>query len=460
VPCTELFVDERTSRDVVAEARAPMGVVEEVFMRPSRGLSSAPRVLASERVFVEGGARRSPRVRGSGPAIACVLASWLLLGCEEKAHQAPTSSAAPRVAESAEAHADEPEHEELPKRVHLSKEVIEAAKISTAEVAREALHAVIELPGEISADPDRTARVSVPVPGRIERVMIAEGKLVKQGELLAVVRVADLADRQAAFASASARAQAARANASRLGPLSDKGLTTAQTFADAKAQAEALEAEARAAAERLHTLGLGTSGKSASLLELRAPIAGTVVMRDAVIGQPVSPDHPIATLVDLSAVWFLGRVFESELSRVQVGASAEVELNAYGKERFLGRIELIGRQIDPVARTVVARIGLENRGELLRLGLFGIARISSGEAQKGAPALVVPRSAITEIDGKPIVFVRHPDDDFELHPIVLGRAALGKVEVLSGLREKEAVVVEGVFTLKSLVLKSTIAEDE
>ena len=165
-------------------------------------------------------------------------------------------------------------------------------------------------------------------------------------------------------------------------------------------------------------------------------------------------------LVDLDAVWFLGRVFESDLARVRAGADAEVQLNAYGAERFTGKIELIGRQIDPVARTVVARIGLQNRGDLLRLGLFGIARISGGEAQKGPPALVVPRSAITEIDGKSIVFVRHPDDDFELHEIVLGRSALGKVEVLSGLREKEAVVVEGVFTLKSLVLKSTLAEDE
>ncbi len=73
---------------------------------------------------------------------------------------------------------------------------------------------------------------------------------------------------------------------------------------------------------------------------------------------------------------------------------------------------------------------------------------------------MVPRSAVAEINSKPVVFVRHPDDDFELHPVVLGHAALGKVEVLSGLREGEEVVVDGAFTLKSLVLKSTFAEEE
>lgn len=364
-------------------------------------------------------------------------------------------------AEAADAaHEDEPEHEELPKRVHLSREVIEAAKIETAPVAREALVAVIELPGEITADPDKTARVATPIAGRIERVSFAEGAAVKARDLLAVVRVPDLADRQAAFATASARAGAARANARRLEALAASGLASAQELSDARASAAALEAEAAAAAERLRALGLGASGKAGSLIELRAPIGGTVVSRDAVVGQSVDPEHPIASIVDLGEVWFLGRVFENDLARVQMGARAEVELNAYPRERFDGRIELVGRQIDPVARTVTARVRLANRGDLLRLGLFGAARISAGGPQKGEALLVVRRSAVTEIGGKSVVFVRHPDDDFELHEVVLGRAALGKVEVLSGLREGENVVVSGAFTLKSLVLKSTIAEEE
>ena len=67
---------------------------------------------------------------------------------------------------------------------------------------------------------------------------------------------------------------------------------------------------------------------------------------------------------------------------------------------------------------------------------------------------------MTDIGGKTVVFVRHADDDFELHDVTLGDSALGKVEVLNGLREGELVVTEGVFTLKSVVLKSTLAEDE
>src|SRR5262249_23072261 len=144
--------------------------------------------------------------------------------------------------------------------------------------------------------------------------------------------------------------------------------------------------------------------------------------------------QPIATIADLSEVWFLGRVFEKDLGRLKIGAKAEVELNAYPNERFDGRIVYLGRQIDPVARTVTARIPLVNRNDLLRLGLFGTARVFTGEERNKQAVLVVPRSALTEIGDKDVAFVRHADNDFELHEVVLGEAALGKVEIVNGLR--------------------------
>jgi cobalt-zinc-cadmium efflux system membrane fusion protein len=64
------------------------------------------------------------------------------------------------------------------------------------------------------------------------------------------------------------------------------------------------------------------------------------------------------------------------------------------------------------------------------------------------------------VAGKDVVFVRQPDGDFELHHVTAGRSADGRVEILGGLRAAEDVVVEGVFTLKSTVLKSTFGEEE
>ncbi|HEY0463909.1 MAG TPA: hypothetical protein VGC79_06855, partial [Polyangiaceae bacterium] len=77
-----------------------------------------------------------------------------------------------------------------------------------------------------------------------------------------------------------------------------------------------------------------------------------------------------------------------------------------------------------------------------------------------ASVLVVPRAAVTEIADKTVVFVQQADGDYDVHEVVLGQEALGKVRVVSGLRERELVVVDGVFTLKSAVMKNSFGEAE
>lgn len=382
-----------------------------------------------------------------------------LTGCPKGGNK-EERTAPPKAAEKtdAAAHRDEPEHEELPKRVHLSKDVIADAKIQTAAAVKEILAVTLSLPGEISADPDKSARVSTPVAGRLVDVRFKEGSTIKKGDVLAVVRVPEIGKVRAAYNATTAKAAAARANAERLGSLGEKGLASKQESVSSKAEADALEAEARALNEQLGALGMGSAGGGSELV-LRAPVSGIVVTRDALVGQPITAEQTIALIADLSEAWFLGRVFEKDLGRLKLGAKADVQLNAYPKERFDGSVEYLGRQIDPVARTVTARIRLTNRGDLLRIGLFGAARVSTEEEGKGA-VLVVPRTAVTEVAGKPVAFVRHADDDFELHDVILGESSLGKVEIVNGLREGEQVVVEGVFTLKSAVLRGTIAEEE
>ncbi|HEX6241141.1 MAG TPA: efflux RND transporter periplasmic adaptor subunit [Polyangiales bacterium] len=398
---------------------------------------------------------RAGRARRARTWRATALACALLVACVQERAEPPTP--APRRAQVEQA---AHEHEDLPSRVRLAPDVLAAARIEWDKVTREALAVTVPLPGEIVADPDRSARVASPIAGRLERVSFREGQSVSKDQLLAVVRVPDLGKLRSNLAATLARAKAARLNAERMANLAKQRLAPEQALLDALATAEALEVEARAAAEQITALGLSAQGGGASQLQLRAPLAGIVVARNAVVGQPLTADEVIADIVDLSEVWFLGRVFEKDLGRLRLNAAAEVQLNAYPGERFSGTIEYIGRQVDPVARPVTARIRLANQGDLLRVGLFGTAKVSSGEATAAAPTLVVPRSALTEVAGKPVVFVRRGAGDFELHQLTLGESAAGKVEVVAGLQEGEEVVVQGVFTLKSAVLKSTFAEEE
>ncbi len=360
-------------------------------------------------------------------------------------------------------HNDEPEaHEKLPTRVRLPVKVIAAAGIKTAPVKAEVLPATVDLSGEIAADPDRSARIAARVSGRIAEVRFKEGGRVKAGQVMAVIESPDLAHARAAYTAVSARAASARLNARRFKALADKALASGQEASAAEAEAASLEAEVTAARQTLAAFGPGLADAldASSRLAIRTPIAGAVLSRDAVIGQAVAADHVIANVGDLDRVYFLGRLFEKDLARIRAGARAEVRLNAYPREVFEGTVETVGKQLDPAARTVIARIALANHDDLLKVGLFGNARVAVGEDSRGTRRLVVPLSAITLLADRSVVFVHHADGDFEVHPVTLGRTAAGKAEVLTGLRENEQVVVEGAFSLKSAVLKSTFGEEE
>jgi cobalt-zinc-cadmium efflux system membrane fusion protein len=391
----------------------------------------------------------------------------VLVGCSERRGGSPKAESDRRPSsERADAKAatgsEEAEgHEGLPSRVHLTAEVIQAARIRTAPATTDSLPATVDLTGEIAADPDRSARLAARVAARIVEVRVKEGDRVKAGQVVAILESPEVARARAALTAANARAQSARLNVQRLKNLEARSLASGQELATAQAEAAALDAEAAAARQTLGVFGpTGEQAQGGSArLVLRSPLAGFILARDAVPGQSVDPEHVVAVVGDLERAYFLGRLFEKDLSRVKVGAIAEVRLNAYPNEAFAGSVETIGKQLDPAARTVTARVLVSNHRDLLKVGLFGTARVVTGPATTQGKHLVVPLSAVTRVGEKNVVFVRQPDGEFQVHPVIVGNTAASRVEILGGLREGEVVVVDGVFTLKSAILKGTFGEE-
>lgn len=354
---------------------------------------------------------------------------------------------------------EEPEHEELPSVVKLTSDVQKAAHVASAPAKRKRLAATVELNGQVIPDPDRIALLGARMPGRVERVLVREGDSVRAGQVVAVVTSHELAKLRAAHAAAASRARAARANASRLRALAKDGLGSEQEAMTAEAEAAAAEGEREVQAQGIRAAGAPLEARGdPSLLELVAPIAGQVVQREAVPGQAVEPNHTLVTVADLSHVFFQAQLFEKDLAQLAEGAAAEVRLNGYPEVVLRARVARIASQIDPQARTLTARLALLDPASPVRLGLYGTARVSlqSAEAHEH---VVVPLSAVTEIGDRKVVFVQHEDGEFQVHDVKLGPSAGGDIAVLSGLDDGERVVVSGVHTLKSAVLKSTMAEE-
>lgn len=362
---------------------------------------------------------------------------------------------------SAADHDDETEeHESLPSRVRLAPKVVAAAGIKTAPVVIESLPQTVSLTGELISDPDRTAKITARVAGRITDVFFREGDRVKAGALLAVMESSELARARAGYASAQAKARSARQNLDRLQRVATKGLASGQEIAAAEAEAQTLDSEVRAARQTLLAFGAVAEAGDGARMELRTPVAGFVLSRDAIRGQSVTAEHVAFVVADLEKAYFTARLFEKDVARVKPGATAEVRLNAYPGEVLVGPVEAVGRALDPSSRTVLARIAVKNRSDLLKVGLFGTALVVVPDEIARAPRPVVPFSAITKIGDQDTVFIRQADGDFDVHKVTLGRSAAGKVEIVTGVRVGEQVVTDGVFTLKSAVLKSTFGEED
>ncbi len=346
----------------------------------------------------------------------------------------------------------------VPKRISIAERVATDSGLQVAAVEMAALPATVELIGEVAADPDRMAKVSVRVTGRLVEVKFQEGQRVAAGDVLASIESGEVARVRAELSSTSTRADAAHKRVERLAKLLEAGTASAQDLESARAEANVLDADVAAARQTLASIGGG--GGATARLQIRAPFAGVVLKRDGVVGQPVSADHVIAEIVDLDHAIFLARLFEHDLSRVHEGATAEVRLDAYPDIAFPGKVITIGRQVEPVARAVLSRIEIHDKDALLKIGLFGTVVVVIPDPTTMPLVPVVPANAVTKIDDKPVVFVEVGKREFETRSVELGHAAEGKVEIVKGLKAGDRVAFAGIFTLKSLALKSTFGEED
>jgi cobalt-zinc-cadmium efflux system membrane fusion protein len=218
---------------------------------------------------------------------------------------------------------------------------------------------------------------------------------------------------------------------------------------EAEAAFRAAEAEVRAATAAMQALGAAddaTAGDG-SLFYLRSPVAGRVLERRAILGQYADPSSALFTIADLSRVWVVAQAFERDAINVQSGSIGHVTLAALPGREFDGRVAMVGRQVEPGSRTLPVRIEVANSSGLLRPGMSASSRLEvAGESRS---ILAVPAAALQRVGNRWLAFVPRAETEYEMRPVGRGRDLGNDVEVVSGLKAGETVVVEGAFLLKA-----------
>jgi cobalt-zinc-cadmium efflux system membrane fusion protein len=365
-----------------------------------------------------------------------------------------------------------------PDVIVLNEAALKNSSITVEPVQTTTRQEKVNAPGLIALDETRTARVGSLQEGLILETPAQVGDRVRAGQLLALMHGHAMHDAWAGYRKAIADqrrldrelayAVDAHERAQRL--FADKAISfqeVQRAEVDRVAAAQTLDmgkAEVNRAIEELKHVGaaLPDPSKNGSTPEpdetseripVRSPINGVVLERLVTPGTTVTPGTPLFVVSELSTLWAVAEIDESQLAQVRTGRPVEVVVAAYPGERFAGTITFIADVVNPKTRRITVRSTVPNADGRLKPEMFATVALGEGEPRS---MIVVPQAAIQTIDGRPAVFVAEAEPGrFKPRTVTLGAEADGLVEIATGVAAGERVVVAGSFVLKSEMLKAS-----
>ena len=367
-------------------------------------------------------------------ALALVLAAGL--GFAAARYTAPSSAGEAHADEHAEAgHEEGGAHAEGEEGfVALPLTQAPAAGVTVVSVAVGSGGELL-LPGRVAFAPNAAAAVGAPAEGTVERVHVAAGDRVTRGAALVTLRSAQAASAGASLGVASAEAEAARAALARERRLLDAGVVALQDFEAARAAS--LKADAELAAARAQVAALG-SPNTADTMTVRSPIAGTVTSVTIAPGAVVAAGAPLAEVADPSRVEL---VFDAPAAAARtIRPEARLLAMRADGDEVMGAVTAGA----PAAGGTSAIVRARPLGPVPPAGTPVSARVSTA----GGSGLVVPAEAVQSLEGRPVVFVAETKG-FRAQPVVPGRAAAGRVEILRGVEAGARIAGKGAFLLKA-----------
>ena len=358
--------------------------------------------------------------------------------------------------------------------------MVQGAKIET--VAQQSVDESYEAVGTVRAK--TSSIVSSKVMGNIVVMNVREGDTVRAGQIIVEIDgreariqtqksgaglvemngALDEVDRsikaaESSQTAAEANRQLATSTFHRYQQLLARQSISPQEFDEVRAKYEVANAQAESAARMVQSLqakrrqalaridqakaDVAGSQLSSGYARIAAPINGIVVSRQADVGYMASPGAPLLTIESGSDYRLEAAVQESQINKIHLRDQVRVQIDALGQQDLAGIVVEIVPASDPASRTYLVKISIAPPGGnqlLIRSGLYGKARFITGQTQ----ALTIPRKAVVERGQLTSVYVVDQSGIARMRLVQTGKTYSDRVEVLSGLKEGEQIVVDGV----------------
>lgn len=338
----------------------------------------------------------------------------------------------------------------------------QAQEVKPGPVATLSFEQNREALGSIDFNQDRTVQVFAPYQGRISKVFVKAGDAIKEGQPLYTIHIPDLAQAGSTLISSAATLTTANTTLKRAKLLYEAEGISLRELQQNTAEQQAAEVTNRAARKTLALFGL--SEKEIARVEsthqvdtemiVHSPITGLVTARSAAPGllvQPGSTTAPVS-VSDMSRLWMVANVPESELAAFRVGQQVAVTVPAYPKETFSGQISYIGQAVDVATHRLVVRAEVDDPQRRLRPQMLASFKITLAAPVSG-PA-VPPNALVRESDGSTSVWLTRDGLRFTRRTVQTGLNGNAMVQVTSGLAPGDIIAQDKALYLSNLYLIS------
>ncbi|KAA9325115.1 efflux RND transporter periplasmic adaptor subunit [Hymenobacter busanensis] len=332
----------------------------------------------------------------------------------------------------------------LTDEVLLPKESQFLFQVRTSLATYSATYSRATLYGTVSAAAGGEGRIVVPQTGRIVSLTSQVGQQVRAGQPLAVLEQTLDATQQIGLSTERANAQAELRAA-------QQDYARLQSIADIAARKDVVAAELRLRQARQNAAILNGQARQRRTT-ITSPINGTVDVFNLAVGQQVNQGDELFRVLNPGKLRVEAQVFAQDLAKVTPGAQFRVE-GLQGQAGVPAKLVVFSNVVNPVnqARQLILELD-EAAASAYRAGQAVNVQVL-GQSEGGKPQLVVPTSAVTDLNGKPVVFVHTEPEHFKIRYVQPGAVNGEQTVLLQGeVNENDRVVTAGTYQLKSIYL--------
>jgi cobalt-zinc-cadmium efflux system membrane fusion protein len=298
----------------------------------------------------------------------------------------------------------------------------------------------------ITANEERKADIFPMVGGSVTTVTARLGDPVRQGQTLATVASAEMAGFDKEVASSAAELSSAERTLKQAEELFNSGLSSARELKDAQNDLLIKKAEHRRAKATLQLNG----GNNNGIYTIKSPLAGFVIDKKVNTGMQLRPDNDnsLFTIADLSAVWAIINIYESDISSIKEGSEVSTTILSYPDRIFKGKIDKIYNMIDQESKVMNARVVIPNPGFLIKPGMMATVNVS---ARSETELPVVNARGIIFDENKNFVLVLDSANKIRIQEVSIGRKTGDKAYLSKGLQAGDRIIASRqVFLYESL----------